>query len=122
MRRFSVILSMLMLMAAASACYSGELPADLTFSPDELPGALIGEMYEVTITVSESVTPIGDISIAEGDLPPGLEFVFEGGSDTALIRGTPEIEGAFHFSVSAWCFGTSIDGQTGEQEYVIVVE
>ena len=120
MRRFSVILSMLALIAAVSACYEERPP--LTFSPDELPGAAVGEAYEAAINVSDNVTPVGDMVIAEGELPPGLEIVFEGGSDAALIRGTPEMVGEFRFTVSVWCYGTSVNGQTGEKAYVIVVE
>ena len=120
MRHFSVILAMLVLIAAVSACYSDRPP--LIFSPDEVPGASVGEAYEVAINVSDNVTPVWYMAIAEGELPAGLEFIFEVGSDSALIRGTPEMAGEFHFTVSVSCYATSRDGQTGEHAYVIVVE
>ncbi len=121
MRRFTVMLTMFMLIFSAAACYTGErLP--LTFSPEKLPAATLGEAYEVEIAVSDNETPVLRIYISSGDLPPGLEFIFEEGSQSALIRGLPEAAGEYHFTVFASCYGTSVSGQTGKQEYLIVVE
>jgi hypothetical protein len=121
MRRFSVFFAILVLIVSVVACYSGErLP--LTFSPEKLPGASVGETYDVEIAVSNNVTPVYRIRITSGDLPPGLEFVFEEGTEFATIRGNPEAVGEYHFSVFVSCYGTSVNGQTGKQEYVIVVE
>jgi hypothetical protein len=114
-------MAMLVLIVCTLACYSGErLP--LIFSPAKLPGAVVGEAYELEISVSDNVTPVLRIEIEDGDLPPGLEFIFEERTGFATIRGVPEAAGEYHFSVFASCYATSVSGQTGKHEYVIVVE
>jgi hypothetical protein len=73
--------------------------------------------------VTENRTPVGDFSISEGALPPGLELTkVDGVEDTAKISGVPEAAGTFEFTVYVWCYGTNVSGQTGEKEYSIVVE
>jgi hypothetical protein len=94
----------------------------LVFEPDTLPEGQVGVAYEVDIQVKDNVTPVFAMSISSGALPAGLELVFEEGVDAAKITGTPEETGTFTFTVSAACFGTMVSGQTGEQEYTIVVE
>jgi hypothetical protein len=100
----------------------GPTPGALTFAPDILPTARVGEMYEAGLRITENVTPVGEFSISEGTLPPGLELEFVEGEDAALIRGIPEEPGSSSFTVSVWCFGTQVSGQTGEKEYTLVVE
>jgi hypothetical protein len=94
----------------------------LKFEPDTLPSAQVGVKYEAEIHVTQNSTPTGDISISNGTLPDGLEFVKVEGEDIAKISGTPEETGTFTFTVSAWCYGTMVPGQSGEKEYEIVVE
>ena len=55
-------------------------------------------------------------------LPAGLELVFVDDEDSITISGTPEETGTFNFTVFVSCVGTMAAGQTGEREYVIVVE
>ncbi|MBN1954092.1 MAG: hypothetical protein JW900_03475 [Anaerolineae bacterium] len=94
----------------------------LIFSPAELPPATVGQPYQVTIVVSENDTPVGDMFVEDGSLPPGLAFVFLEGADSAEISGTPTEAGTFEFTVGAWCFGTNVSGDTGQQLYTLVVE
>ena len=94
----------------------------LKFEPESLPNAQTGVEYEVEIRISDNVTPVNNISISSGTLPTGLELVFVDGEDAATISGVPEETGMFTFTISAGCFGTMVSGQTGEKEYVIVVE
>ncbi len=94
----------------------------LKFDPESLPNAQTGVEYEVEIRVSDNVTPVFSMTVSDGTLPAGLELVYEDGVDGATIRGVPEGAGTFTFTVSAACFGTMVSGQTGEKEYVIVVE
>ena len=93
----------------------------LVFDPDELPDAQVGVPYEVTISISQNRTPAGDISLSEGTLPPELELVYVQAEDTAKITGTPTQAGTFAFTISVWCYGTSVNGQTGDKQYTIVV-
>ena len=111
----------LLLAAALLACRGGQRPA-LVFSPTELPEAQVSQVYSATITVSENVTPVGGMSVDISALPAGLEFTFDETARAATISGTPTETGTFKITVSAWCFGTNVSGQTGEHEYQLVVK
>ena len=100
----------------------GPTPGPLTFAPDILPTARVGEMYEARIRITENVTPVGEFSVSKGTLPAGLELVFLEGDDAAIISGMPEGAGASTFAVSVWCFGTQVSGQSGDKEYTLIVE
>lgn len=100
----------------------GDTGPELTFSPTELPAAEKGQPYRATLTVSDNDTPVGDLFVQSGALPPGLELTFHEGTDSAEISGTPTEAGTFEFVVEAWCFGTNVSGDTGAQAYTLVVE
>lgn len=73
--------------------------------------------------MTENDTPVGEFWISEGTLPAGLELIkVEDEQDTARISDVPAESGTFTFTVSVWCYGTNVSGQTGAQEYSIVVE
>jgi len=95
----------------------------LVFNPASLPDAKVGEPYEAEIQITKNVTPVGDFLVNPDQLPPGLELTFtQEMTDSAVISGTPEKAGTYRFTVSVWCYGTMVNGQTGEKEYTIVVE
>lgn len=99
-----------------------EVTTPLKIEPDSLPNAQTGVEYEVEIRVSDNVTPVSSVFLSNGRLPAGLELVFVDDEDSITISGTPEEAGAFTFTVFVSCVGTMVAGQTGEREYVIVVE
>ncbi len=99
-----------------------EVTTPLKIEPDSLPNAQTGVEYEVEIRVSDNVTPVSSVFISDGTLPAGLELVFVDGEDRVTISGIPEETGTFTFTVFVSCVGTMVAGQTGEKEYVIVVE
>jgi hypothetical protein len=96
----------------------------LVFSPDTLAEARIGVAYDVTISVSQARTPVGDIFLSKGTLPAGLALTFDrvqsGLTGTARIGGTPTGAGSYALTVSAWCYGTMTEGQGGDMDYVLV--
>ncbi|MFN8412645.1 MAG: putative Ig domain-containing protein [Anaerolineales bacterium] len=94
----------------------------LKFEPDSLPSAQVSVKYEAEIHITQNNTPTGDISVLNGTLPTGLELVKVEGEDIAKISGIPTETGTFKFTVSAWCYGTMVSGQSGEKEYEIVVK
>jgi hypothetical protein len=102
-----------------AACTPGR-PA-LEFTPAELPTAQIGQPYLAAISVERNDTPVGDMWVSDGALPPGLELVFTSGTDTGEIAGTPTSAGSYAFSVEVWCFGTNVSGQAGSASYTITV-
>ncbi len=116
-----VFLSTITLALVTLACAQLSGVAALKFAPDTLPDAQLNTPYEAEIQVTQNNTPVGAFSIAKGTLPAGLELVKVQGKDQAKISGTPTESGTFTFTVSVWCYGTNVSGQTGEKEYRIVV-
>jgi hypothetical protein len=95
----------------------------LQFSPATLPDAQVGSPYAATITVSQAATPVGGASVQDGALPAGLDLVLgEKHDDTIQISGTPTVAGTFSFTISVWCMGTQVSGQTATQGYTLVVK
>lgn len=101
--------------------YFGPTGGPLKFSPDTLPDAQVGIAYDAEIQISLNNTPVGDFFISEGELPEGLEFTFLDGENAATIVGTPTEGGTYTFTVTVWCFGTQVSGQTGEKTYSLTV-
>ena len=116
------MVALLALLAAALACRGPGGPPALVFTPDQLPPATLGQPYTAAITISQNITPVGQMSVSLADLPPGLNFAFVKGQDAAQIGGTPRKSGTFKFTVSAWCFGTNTSGQFGHHDYILVVQ
>ncbi len=122
MRPAYTAVTMLSLIAIfLSACLTPSYPAALEFSPTNLPKARLGEFYEVTIRITRNQTPVGEFSISQGNLPAGLKFERVAGQDILRILGTPQKPGLSKFTISVWCYGTNISGQTGQRQYTIVV-
>jgi hypothetical protein len=120
LRRLYLILSLLTLLIAALACRTLASP-DLTFSPETLPEAVVGQPYQVEILVSDNNTPVGDMYIQDGALPPGLALEFIEHEDHAELTGIPEAAGVYTFTVGAWCYGTNVSGDRGEIAYELAV-
>ena len=114
------VLAALALILTTLACRGGGGPA-LAFSPDQLPDATVRQIFSATISITQNATPVGQMTVAPGDLPPGLSLTFLKGQDAALLSGTPLHAGTYKFTVSAWCFGTNTAGQTGHHDYQLVV-
>jgi hypothetical protein len=94
----------------------------LVFSPEQLPEAQLGQRYSATITVSANKTPVGDATVTDGELPPGLALQVEKGGNSIEITGIPQQVGEFAFTIYVWCHGTMVPGQTGEKEYALSVK
>jgi hypothetical protein len=93
----------------------------LEFTPTDLQPAQVGQPYLAAISVERNETPVGDMWVSSGELPPGLELRFTDGTDTGEITGTPTASGSYTFSVEVWCFGTNVNGQTGSASYTLTV-
>jgi hypothetical protein len=113
---------MLLLLTICCLACGGVKPAPaLVFIPDELPEAQVGEPYSATIGVAGNRTPVGNLAVGEGALPPGLALHHEWGESSAEIRGTPETAGSYKFAISVGCLGTNEHGQSGRREYELSV-
>jgi hypothetical protein len=114
--------ALLLCLAMASTAVACDTRPALSFAPDALPNATIGVPYRAVITVSGNQTPVFQMS-ADVGLPPGLALVYDAdarGSQAAL-SGTPTVAGTYNVTISAWCLGTNVSGQTGSHQYRIVV-
>ena len=95
----------------------------LQFSPATLRDAKVGSPYAATITVSQAATPVAGASVEDGALPAGLDLALaKEPEDTIQISGTPTVAGTFSFTISVWCYGTQVSGQTATQGYTLVVK
>ena len=81
----------------------------------------MGQLYQVDILVSRNVTPVRNYSISDGSLSPGLQLVMDRTLRIGRIKGTPTQAGTYKITVSVWCLGTNVNGQTGEKQYTLVV-
>ena len=117
---FLLILASLAILLSTSFCILTPPPA-LEFLPDKLPVAQVGQPYQVDILVARNMTPVGNYSISDGALPPGLHLVMDQNTRIGRISGTPTQAGMVKFTVSVWCLGTNVKGQTGDKQYTLVV-
>jgi hypothetical protein len=97
--------------------------SELQFSPTTLPDAQVGSAYSATVTVNQAATPVDGASVESGALPDGLDLTLSKDPiDIIHISGTPTAAGTFKFTISVWCLGTQVAGQTATQEYTLVVK
>lgn len=115
-----LILAGLVVFLSTTFCNLTPRPA-LQFMPDQMPDAQTGIPYKVEILIFGNATPVGNYSISAGALPPGLELIMEEQLHTARISGTPTQSGSYQFTVSIWCYGTNVSGQTRDKQYTLVV-
>jgi|GEM_PF-844923 hypothetical protein len=108
--------------ATATPFFFEPVYTPLVFTPDSLPPAQEGEVYSAEIVVSQNVTPVGGFYISEGELPVGMMLEQVADEDVAILSGIPEQAGTYSFTVSAWCKGTYVDGQSGPKKYELGVE
>ena len=122
-RKLIALVALLTLIAVATGCVTGRSP--LRFSESELPPTTAGDPYAVSISISGNETPVGGVSVSKGELPGGLAVDLSGAGqgaiDLVVIHGTPTTAGTYTFTIAVWCYGTNVSGQTGEQEYTLVV-
>ena len=113
-------LASLAFLLSTSFCILTPRPA-LEFLPDKLPVAQVGQLYQVDILVARTMTPVGSYSISDGTLPSGMHLIMDQNTRIGRISGTPTQAGTVKFTVSVWCLGTNINGQTGDKQYTLVV-
>jgi hypothetical protein len=121
MRAPAVSFALLALVCAGLACYSSREVPELTITPAELPPAQAGQPYQVTINVGENQTPVFNITVVQGELPPGMILQFQPDEGNALIKGLPSQAGLYTFNLRVSCYGTSRDGQSAERSYTLTV-
>jgi hypothetical protein len=93
----------------------------LTFAPERLRDATVGQPYHATIKITGGETPVGGITALP--LPPGLTLTYDERRDNGIasIDGTPTVAGRTSLTVDAWCYGTNTPGQTDKHVYELVV-
>jgi hypothetical protein len=60
---------------------------------------------------------------ADAGLPPGLTLASHENPERnrAELSGTPTTAGTYQLTISAWCLGSNVSGQTGSRQYSLVV-
>jgi ribosomal protein L6P/L9E len=96
--------------------------SSLKFNPADLPDAQNGVPYQVEISVENVITFVGQFSVMEGKLPPGLSLERVPNENTVKIIGTPTETGTFVFTLEAICDATNDPGQVGDHIYQIIVK
>ncbi len=94
----------------------------LKFEPANLPNAQKDIPYDVKVKVENVETFVGEFRIIEGKLPKGLSLERVPGENATRIAGTPKESGTFAFVLEALCEGTNSPGQTGQNQYTLIVE
>jgi MYXO-CTERM domain-containing protein len=69
-------------------------PGTLTITPSSLPGAQLGQPYQVALTASGGQAPYA-FALGEGALPSGLALASDG-----ALTGTPTQQGTFAFALT----------------------
>lgn len=117
--RVSALLLCLAMTSTTAAC---DTRPSLVFAPDTLPDAAVGVPYSAVITISGNLTPVFRIS-ADLELPAGLALGYDPDvrGNRAELRGTPTVAGTYTLTISAWCLGTNVSGQTGSHAYTLLV-
>ena len=122
MRLRLVHVAILAFALAAGGCDLLYQDPPLTFTPDALVDAHVGQPYDQDIVIAANVTPAYLFSVQNGLLPAGLAIEKVAGSTTTgHIFGTPLTAGTSTFEVSVACFGTNRSGQTGTKAYTLTV-
>lgn len=98
-----------------------ETTPPLLFTPSSLARGTEGEVYHDTVSVSRNVSPLREITVAYGHMPPGLDLSHNQGESTAVISGTPTQPGLFSFTVRAWCYGEDESRQSNDKRYSIEI-
>jgi len=85
-------------------------PPPLVVSPFTLPVPIYGSPYSQTLGAAGGTAPY-TYAVTSGTLPSGLTL----NADTGVLSGTPDVAGAYSFTVQA----TDAIGTKGEQDYVV---
>ena len=96
-----------------------------TIGPDQLPGATVGQAYDVPIVGTYpnggNATPLS-LTLDSGALPPGLTLRHTYEGPYAAILGTPTTAGTYTFELRAGSEGCTMAGcPYGMREYTLVV-
>lgn len=110
--------------ALALALIGCTVNATFNVMPEQLPGATVGQVYEVAITAiypEGGNVPTLSLTADSGALPPGITFrhTYQGG---AAILGTPTTAGTYTFKLRATGEGCAMNGcPFGVRDYTLVV-
>lgn len=125
MNKHECIVLLICALIASIGCSGDKIPFvpsdPLMIMPDAMDNGFVGTDYSVTISVSQYSTPVGEVSINNGSLPPGLTISHNSHDDIATITGIPLTEGVYSFDISVWCYGTNSPGQTASKSYSIAI-
>jgi hypothetical protein len=100
-------------LATGCASFAIDLPKAVTLR--------VGAAAEIDGGVANARTPVGDVSVVEGELPPGLTLEHGREAEVFSIRGTPTAAGRYEVDICAWTYGTNFPGDRETVRLVIDV-
>lgn len=111
--------------AVLAAALLGCTQATLDLQPAQLPGAVVGQAYDVTIGATRSDGSIDmktSLSLDSGSLPPGLSLRQGYYAGTSGIDGTPTTAGTYTFKLRANGGACAMNGCVfGLRDYTLLV-
>jgi hypothetical protein len=112
----------LLLLAISLGC-ADETRAPLRFSPDVLPDGLVGQAYLGVLAIAGNETPVTEVAVSAGALPPGLAVALQlpMSVNQVEVTGVPTQAGAWTFTLRVACAGTNRPGQAGEKTLTLTV-
>ena len=107
-------------MYASALSISCAMRPELSVTTETWPIAIVGKEYRASLTVENSETPLLNVSIQHGKLPPGLKLSHIKGESNFTITGISTERGEHVFTLSMASHGTQCVGQTSLQEIKII--
>ncbi|WP_421546967.1 hypothetical protein [Pseudomonas sp. QD4] len=94
----------------------------LQIEPGQLPAAIVGQPYQVRLTVPGSHTPLSGFYLDPATrLPEGIELRQLANSDFAELSGTAHTPGVYPVLIYTASYGTQCAGQSAERSYQLQV-
>ena len=106
----------------------GDCDFTTTFTPDKLPVAKLGTLYEVEVEIKGGPGPVREGSFKYSIEPKNSGLVLvPSGEDTypynrLTIKGTPQTTKDISLKISGSTYGTSVPGHYFEKTFIIKVE
>ena len=104
-----------------AACASTPTPPPaLSIFPAMLPSAQVGESYNTQLRVGGARTPLAEVEIISGELPPGIQLRSPQGNAIPLV-GEPTQTGSYGFSLRVATEATGDQAQVHTQDFRLEV-
>lgn len=116
-RKGALLVAVLALAACAS---SPSAPPALSIFPAMMPSAEVGSAYNAQLRVGGARTPLAEVDIISGALPPGIELQEPAGNAIPVV-GLPTETGSYPFTLRVATEATGEQAQVHTQDFRLEV-